>query len=72
MTLEELRSRTTVSVTEAASVLGISRTLAYESVREGAIPSLRLRGRVVIPAPQLIALLEGNQWTGTCEPSVVA
>ena len=38
----------TVSVTEAASVLGISRTSAYECVKSGALPSIRLRGRILI------------------------
>ena len=35
--------RLTLTVEEAARLLGISRALAYELVRDGDIPSLRLR-----------------------------
>jgi excisionase family DNA binding protein len=40
--------RRTYTVTEAATVLGISRTSAYELVRAGTLPSLRLGRRIVI------------------------
>jgi len=39
----------TMTVTQAATVLGISRSNAYECVRVGAIPSIRLGRRIVIP-----------------------
>jgi excisionase family DNA binding protein len=41
--------RMTLSVEEAAAVLGISRALAYELVRRGELPRLRLGRRVVVP-----------------------
>ena len=37
------------SVTEIAELLGIGRSKAYELVRSGTIPSLRLGRRIVIP-----------------------
>ena len=37
------------SVTEMAELLGIGRSKAYELVRSGTIPSLRLGRRIVIP-----------------------
>ena len=37
------------SVVEVAALLGIERSKAYELVRSGAIPSLRLGRRIVIP-----------------------
>ena len=40
----------TVTVTETANVLGISRSSAYECVRIGAIPSIRLGRRIVVPS----------------------
>ena len=43
-------ARRTFTVEEAAAILGISRTTAYECVRSGELPSLRFRRRVVIPA----------------------
>ena len=47
----------TYTVTEAAELLGISRSSAYECVRRGEIPSLTLGRRVVIPRHGLEALL---------------
>jgi excisionase family DNA binding protein len=40
--------RLTVTVTEAAEILGLSRTSAYELVWAGALPSVRLGRRIVI------------------------
>lgn len=39
----------TVTVTEAADLLGISKTLAYALVRRREIPCIRLGRRVVVP-----------------------
>lgn len=47
----------TLSVEEAAQRLGISRSTAYECVRNGSIPSLRFRRRIVIPAVVIDQLL---------------
>ena len=47
----------TFSVTETAELIGISRSTAYESVRDGSIPSLRFRRRIVIPKTALERLL---------------
>lgn len=41
--------RLTLSVEEAAVLLGISRALAYNLVRRGELPSLQLGRRVVVP-----------------------
>ena len=49
----------TLSVEEAAQRLGISRSTAYECVRNGSIPSLRFRRRIVIPAVVIDQLLGG-------------
>jgi excisionase family DNA binding protein len=42
-------SRLTVTVTQAAVMLGISRTSAYERVRRGEIPTVRLGRRLLVP-----------------------
>ncbi|HTT88937.1 MAG TPA: helix-turn-helix domain-containing protein [Acidimicrobiales bacterium] len=47
-----------VTVTEAAEMLGISRSLAYELARTGQLPSLRLGRRLVVPRAALVSLLE--------------
>lgn len=54
------RSKTcrTMSVTQVARVLGISRTSAYECVRTGELPALKLGGRIVIPTQVVEELLE--------------
>ncbi|MFN2504603.1 MAG: helix-turn-helix domain-containing protein [Acidimicrobiales bacterium] len=50
--------RLTVSVEEAAALLGISRALAYELVRRGDLPCLRLGRRVAIPRKALENFIE--------------
>ena len=51
----------TVSVEEAAKILGIGRGLAYQMVRERRVPALRF-GRVIrIPWYALQRLLDGQE-----------
>jgi excisionase family DNA binding protein len=45
--------RTTLTVEEAAQVLGIGRSTAYEAVRCGQIPAMRLGRRAIVPAAWL-------------------
>jgi len=47
-----------LTVEEAAQLLGISRGLGYELVRQGVIPSLRLGRQLVVPRKRLVALVE--------------
>lgn len=47
----------TYTVSEAASLLGISRNSAYEAVRVGDLPSIRLGRRILIPRRRLEHLL---------------
>ena len=54
---ERLDIRRTYSVEEAAAILGISRTTAYECVKSRELPALRFRGRIVVPADALESLL---------------
>ena len=42
-------SKLVYSITEMAETLGIGRSKAYDLVRSGTIPSLRLGRRIVIP-----------------------
>lgn len=51
----------TMTVTQAATVLGISRSSAYECVRLGTIPSIRLGRRIVIPRRSLDELLASTR-----------
>lgn len=45
------------NVPDAAKYLGISRSLAYELVRSGELPALRLAKRWLIPRAALDAML---------------
>jgi excisionase family DNA binding protein len=47
----------TMTVSQTASVLGISRSSAYECVRYGSIPSIRLGRRIVVPRRAIDELL---------------
>ena len=60
--------RLTLTVAEAAELLGISRGLAYELAARGELPVLRLGRRIVIPRKALEALVEtAGLSTGTGE-----
>ncbi|MGH9154496.1 MAG: helix-turn-helix domain-containing protein [Acidimicrobiales bacterium] len=50
--------RLTLTVEEAAQLLGISRALGYELVARRELPSIRLGRRIVVPRRALEALLE--------------
>jgi excisionase family DNA binding protein len=49
--------RRTISVEEAATVLGISRGSAYANVKTGAIPTIRIGKRLLVPKAALEKLL---------------
>jgi excisionase family DNA binding protein len=51
----------TLTVEEAAELLGISRGSAYQAVRAGDIPSIRIGRRVLIPRARLMCELLGEQ-----------
>ena len=57
--------RLTYTVVEAAELLGISRTSAYECVRRGEIPSITLGRRVVVSRVALQRLLDSAADTAT-------
>lgn len=46
---DQKATRLTVSVAEAATLLGIDRASTYQCVRSCQIPSIRLGGRIVVP-----------------------
>lgn len=49
--------RRTLTVSEAAELLGIGKNAAYEAAKRGDIPSLRIGRRVVVPREALEELL---------------
>ena len=50
-------SRKTMTVDEAAACLGLSRGTAYQAVRTGSIPSIRVGRRILVPTHALESLL---------------
>ena len=59
--------RRTVTVQEAAEVLGISRSSAYECVHRGELRALRLGRRLVVPKAVLKDMLTASD-AGIDEP----
>lgn len=55
--------RIALSVEQAAAALGIGRSLAYELVRRGELPSVQLGRRRVIPRELLTSWLESRATT---------
>ena len=49
--------RKTRTVPEAAQILGIGRTAAYEGARTGAIPTIRIGKRILVPVAALERML---------------
>lgn len=55
--LEQVRNHATISVQEAAALIGIGRTAAYEAARRGELPTRRLGRRLFVPVPALLEWL---------------
>ncbi len=52
-----MEKRATLTVDEAAAHLGVGRNAAYEAIRRGEIPALRIGGRILVPRVALERLL---------------
>jgi excisionase family DNA binding protein len=55
----ESYERRTLSVEEAGRILGISRGAAYAHAKAGAIPTIKLGKRVLVPKAAFEKLLQG-------------
>ena len=49
-----LAGRATISIEEAATLLGIGRTAAYEAANRGQLPTRRLGRRLLVPVPAFL------------------
>lgn len=56
----EFADRTTLTVEEAAKVLGISRGSAYAAVSERTLPTVKIGRRYLVPRVALERLLNGS------------
>jgi excisionase family DNA binding protein len=63
--------RLAIAVEEAAHLLGISRSLAYELCARGELPTIRFGRRLVIPRRALVAMIENVEasWSTRPDPS---
>ncbi len=55
--LIQLADEATITVEQAAQILGLGRTAAYEAARRGEFPTRRLGRRIVVPVPALLEWL---------------
>ena len=55
--------KTTLTVTEAAKLLGIGKNLAYEAIRRGELPCIKIGHRMLVPVAALERMMEqgGNR-----------
>lgn len=57
-----VEKRLVFTVEEAAQLLGISRSFAYEAVQRGEIPSMRIGRRILVPKAALERYLASTGW----------
>ena len=58
--LRQMAAKPTLSVREAAKILGIGINPAYEAVRAGTIPTIRVGKRILVLAAPLRRIIEGG------------
>lgn len=56
--------RPTMTVEESGELLGISRSTAYDAVRTGQIPSIRVGRRLLVPTAAIRRMLQLDDATG--------
>lgn len=54
---DSLAGRATITIEEAATLLGIGRTAAYEAANRGQLPTRRLGRRLLVPVPAFLGWL---------------
>lgn len=59
--METNEAKATVTIEEAAEILGIGRGSAYEAARRGEIPTLKIGKRLLVPKAQLERMLRGEK-----------
>lgn len=67
MKVDEVRDRATLTVPEAARLLGVGRDVAYRAAETGEIPTLKIGRRIVVPVPRLLAMLGAEPTLSTEE-----
>ena len=60
LALADVVDRATITVEEAAEILGLGRTAAYDAIHRGQLPVRRVGRRLFVPVPALMAWLGMN------------
>jgi excisionase family DNA binding protein len=60
MTAESKLERATLTIEEAAVVLGIGRSAAYAAAQSGELPTVRIGRRLLVPKPALDQMLSSG------------
>jgi excisionase family DNA binding protein len=55
--MADIATRPTISVREAAEMLGIGKSAAYAAVANGEIPAIRIGKRLVIPRYRILNMI---------------
>lgn len=55
--IDQVVGQATITIEQAAKLLGLGRTAAYEAARRGEFPTRRLGRRLVVPVPALLEWL---------------
>jgi excisionase family DNA binding protein len=56
----EQHERRTVTIEEAAKILGVGRNKAYEAAHAGEIPTIKIGRRLLVPTAALERMLQGQ------------
>lgn len=62
-------TKQTYTVTEAAKVLGIGRSVAYQAAKTGQLPIIKIGKRILVPKSALERKLSEAGLTNSCSPS---
>jgi excisionase family DNA binding protein len=57
----ERQAALTLTVEEAAELLGIGRNSAYEAIKRGELRAVRIGRRLLVPRQALFQMLEGSK-----------
>ena len=62
LVVHDLEGRATITIPEAAELLGVGRSAAYEAARRGQLPTRRVGRKLLVPVPALL------DWLTTVSP----
>lgn len=66
--MQKSKTKKTYTITEAAELLGVGKSAAYEAARRGEIPIIRIGRRMVVPKAALERML--NEPSGAAQAAV--